>query len=182
MTHRGISTAVALITGHTPPLTHRSQRGGDRSTGPPSRPSRDARLLHGYPPAPPHSGLPDRRRAPRRTRPLQWWNRARCPRSGGDSDIGHHRATRRGGGSQASLDHHRRCRRRSLAEQLAWRIPGPLSGRTVAVTRARAQASGLARRLGELGAEVIQAPSIRIQPLPGAPLDPHDLLVTTWCA
>jgi siroheme synthase/uroporphyrinogen-III synthase len=52
-----------------------------------------------------------------------------------------------------------------LATELAWRAPLPLSGRTVAVTRARAQTSGLARRLRELGAEVVQAPVIRIQPL-----------------
>jgi uroporphyrinogen III methyltransferase / synthase len=52
-----------------------------------------------------------------------------------------------------------------LAEQLAWRAPAPLAGRTVAVTRARAQVSGLARRLRELGAEVVQAPAIRIRPL-----------------
>ncbi len=52
-----------------------------------------------------------------------------------------------------------------LATELAWRAPQPLSGRTVAVTRARAQTSGLARRLRELGAEVVQAPVIRIQPL-----------------
>ncbi len=69
----------------------------------------------------------------------------------------------------------------ALAEQLAWRAPGPLRGRTVAVTRARAQASGLAQRLSELGAEVIQAPTIRIQPLPGPPLDlsPYDLVCLT---
>ncbi len=54
-----------------------------------------------------------------------------------------------------------------LAAQLAWRAPMPLSGRTVAVTRARAQTSGLARRLRELGAEVVQAPVIRIQPVAG---------------
>jgi uroporphyrinogen III methyltransferase/synthase len=40
----------------------------------------------------------------------------------------------------------------------------PLRGRTVAVTRARAQSSGLAGRLGELGAKVVEAPSIRIVP------------------
>ena len=34
----------------------------------------------------------------------------------------------------------------------------------VAVTRARAQASGLAARLAELGAEVVEAPAIRIEP------------------
>ena len=57
-----------------------------------------------------------------------------------------------------------------LAGQLAWRAPLPLSGRTVAVTRARAQTSELARRLRELGAEVAQAPVIRIQPLCSTPL------------
>ena len=43
----------------------------------------------------------------------------------------------------------------ALAERLEWGeggIRSPLSGRTVAVTRARAQASGIARRLQELGA------------------------------
>ena len=36
----------------------------------------------------------------------------------------------------------------------------------VAVTRARAQASGLAARLRELGAEVVETPAIRIEPRP----------------
>lgn len=69
----------------------------------------------------------------------------------------------------------------ALAEELAWRASGPLSGRTVAVTRARAQASGLARRLEELGATVIQAPAIRVVPLPGpAPdLARYDLVCLT---
>jgi uroporphyrinogen III methyltransferase / synthase len=69
----------------------------------------------------------------------------------------------------------------ALAAQLRWRAPAPLSGRTVAVTRARAQASGLARRLRELGAEVVEAPAIRISPLPGPPLDPspYDLVCLT---
>ena len=52
-----------------------------------------------------------------------------------------------------------------LAEPLAWQPPRPLSGLTVAVTRARAQASTLARSLRALGAQVVQAPAIRIQPL-----------------
>ncbi len=39
---------------------------------------------------------------------------------------------------------------------------GPLVGRTVAVTRARAQSSGLASRLAALGAGVVEAPAIRI--------------------
>jgi uroporphyrinogen III methyltransferase/synthase len=68
-----------------------------------------------------------------------------------------------------------------LAQEIPWLVPGPLAGRTVAVTRARAQASGLARRLGELGAEVIEAPAIRTRPLPGPPLDPtpYDLICLT---
>jgi len=69
----------------------------------------------------------------------------------------------------------------ALAEQLSWLPPRPLLGRTVAVTRARAQASGLARRLQELGARVLQSPVIRVQTLPGPPLDPspYDLLCLT---
>jgi uroporphyrinogen III methyltransferase/synthase len=68
-----------------------------------------------------------------------------------------------------------------LAEQLAWRPLLPLSGRSVAVTRARAQASGLAQRLRKLGAQVVQAPVIRIRPLGGPPLDPspYDLICLT---
>ena len=52
----------------------------------------------------------------------------------------------------------------ALRERLAWFERAPLHGRRVAVTRARAQASGLARRLEELGAEVVQVPAIRIEP------------------
>ncbi len=68
-----------------------------------------------------------------------------------------------------------------LAERLEWLAPRPLRGRTVAVTRARAQASGLARKLEELGATVVQAPVIRIEPLPGpAPdLSHYDLVCFT---
>jgi uroporphyrinogen III methyltransferase/synthase len=68
-----------------------------------------------------------------------------------------------------------------LADELAWVAARPLGGLTVAVTRARAQASGLAQSLRELGAEVVQAPSIRIEPIPGPPLDPagYDLICVT---
>jgi len=69
----------------------------------------------------------------------------------------------------------------ALAERLSWLRPRPMAGRTVAVTRARAQASALARRLGSLGASVVQAPVIRIRALPGPPLDPscYDLVCVT---
>jgi len=71
-----------------------------------------------------------------------------------------------------------------LAQTLEWREEGtryPLAGRTVAVTRARAQASGLARRLEDLGASVVQAPVIRIQslPIPTLDLTPYDLVCFT---
>jgi uroporphyrinogen III methyltransferase/synthase len=49
-------------------------------------------------------------------------------------------------------------------EQLAWLERRPLHGRRVVVTRARAQASGLAATLRGLGAEVIELPAIRIEP------------------
>jgi uroporphyrinogen III methyltransferase / synthase len=69
----------------------------------------------------------------------------------------------------------------NLAGQLAWRTRGPLAGRAVAVTRARAQASGLARSLRELGARVVQAPVVRTRQLPGPALDPapYDLICVT---
>jgi uroporphyrinogen III methyltransferase/synthase len=65
-----------------------------------------------------------------------------------------------------------------LAGSLDWLPPRPLTGHTVAVTRARSQASGLALRLQELGASVVQAPTIRTQTLDGPPLDPgpYDLI------
>ncbi len=52
-----------------------------------------------------------------------------------------------------------------LHDELAWFRSGPLAGRSVVVTRARAQASVLARRLRALGARVVEAPAIAIEPL-----------------
>jgi len=69
----------------------------------------------------------------------------------------------------------------ALRERIAWFEDRPLAGRTVAVTRARAQSSGLAARLRGLGAGVVEAPAIRIRPLPGAApaLDGVDLVCLT---
>ncbi len=53
-----------------------------------------------------------------------------------------------------------------LRETIAWLEKRPLHGEVVAVTRARAQASALAARLRELGAEVVETPAIRIEPRP----------------
>ncbi len=68
------------------------------------------------------------------------------------------------------------------AELGSWFEARPLAGRRVAVTRARAQASGLATRLRGLGAEALETPAIRIVPLDsGVPLDPasYDLVCLT---
>jgi uroporphyrinogen III methyltransferase / synthase len=51
-----------------------------------------------------------------------------------------------------------------LRDTLAWLERRPLHGQVVAVTRARVQASGLAARLRDLGAEVLETPAIRIEP------------------
>jgi uroporphyrinogen III methyltransferase/synthase len=68
-----------------------------------------------------------------------------------------------------------------LREQLRWFEDRPLAGRRVAVTRARAQASGLAARLRGLGADVLETPAIRVVALDGPALDPagYDLLCLT---
>jgi uroporphyrinogen III methyltransferase/synthase len=57
----------------------------------------------------------------------------------------------------------------------------PLRGTTVAVTRARTQASDLVRRLLELGADVVETPVIRIEPLAGTTIDAsaYDLVCLT---
>ena len=77
----------------------------------------------------------------------------------------------------------------ALRDEVAWLAEGaptpregePLRGRIVAVTRARAQATGLANRLRTLGADVVESPVIRIEPLEGAPIDParYDLVCLT---
>ena len=68
-----------------------------------------------------------------------------------------------------------------LRERLAWFESRPLAGVSVAVTRARAQASGLASRLADLGATVVEAPAIRIVPLDGPALSVsgYDLVCLT---
>jgi uroporphyrinogen III methyltransferase/synthase len=69
----------------------------------------------------------------------------------------------------------------ALHERMNWTKARPLSALTIAVTRARAQASGLSQRLRSLGAEVVEAPAIRIVPLDGPlpELEPYDLVCLT---
>ena len=59
-----------------------------------------------------------------------------------------------------------------LREQLQWFDNKPLFGKTVIVTRARAQASALTKKLEAQGARVLEAPAIKIvPPADFAPLD-----------
>jgi uroporphyrinogen III methyltransferase/synthase len=51
-----------------------------------------------------------------------------------------------------------------LRSQLNWHEQRPLFGKRIVVTRSRKQASGLSDQLRELGADVIELPTIRIEP------------------
>jgi uroporphyrinogen III methyltransferase/synthase len=51
----------------------------------------------------------------------------------------------------------------ALRGELDWFTPGPLAGKRIVVTRARAQASELAEKLSALGAQVVEAPVIGIE-------------------
>ena len=53
----------------------------------------------------------------------------------------------------------------SLRDEIAWFDRRPLFGRRVVVTRASAQASGLRDALAELGADVLELPALRVEPL-----------------
>ena len=74
-----------------------------------------------------------------------------------------------------------------LAPAIGWIGSRPLLGRSVVVTRARAQASELSDRLRALGAAVIELPVIRIEPIVSSPeidaafdvLDSYRLVVLT---
>lgn len=58
----------------------------------------------------------------------------------------------------------------ALRDEIRWFDLRPLFGKRIIVTRARAQASELADRLAKLGADVIEAPAVHIEPLDPAPL------------
>ncbi len=56
-----------------------------------------------------------------------------------------------------------------LRDKLRWFDNRPLWGQTVVVTRAREQASGLVEGLRKLGANVVQCPTIKVEPLESTP-------------
>ena len=57
----------------------------------------------------------------------------------------------------------------NLREKLQWFDARPLWGQTVVVTRSREQASSLVENLEQMGARVLQCPTIRVEPLPSSP-------------
>ena len=69
----------------------------------------------------------------------------------------------------------------AIRDAIGWAERAPLAGVSVAITRAREQADGLRRRLEDLGARVVEAPLIRINPLAGEPIDAaaYDLVCLT---
>lgn len=62
-----------------------------------------------------------------------------------------------------------------LRQTMNWFETRPLFGQTIVVTRTRQQASDLAQRLDELGARVIEAPTIELEP-PRDPAEVNDTL------
>ncbi|MDB4880194.1 MAG: uroporphyrin-III C-methyltransferase, partial [Gemmatimonadetes bacterium] len=58
----------------------------------------------------------------------------------------------------------------ALREEIAWFDRLPLFGRRIVVTRASAQAGGLRAALATLGADVLELPALRVEPLDPAPL------------
>lgn len=66
-----------------------------------------------------------------------------------------------------------------MAGRIGWYVPGPLAGRSVVVTRARAQASQLRLALESLGATVIEAPTLEVAHRPIG-LVSDDLAASRW--
>jgi uroporphyrinogen III methyltransferase / synthase len=58
----------------------------------------------------------------------------------------------------------------ALRDEIAWFDKRPLFGRRIVVTRASAQATGLRDALAELGADVVELPAMRIEPIDDAGL------------
>lgn len=69
----------------------------------------------------------------------------------------------------------------SLHDKLNWFEQKPLLGKGIVVTRAREQASSLAALLADLGADVLQFPTIDIHPLDNyGPVDASIATLSTW--
>ena len=67
----------------------------------------------------------------------------------------------------------------NLRQRLRWFDNRPLWNQTVVVTRSREQASSLVENLEQMGARVLQCPTIRVEPLPSSP-DLDAQIATLW--
>ena len=140
VTHRELASGVAFVTGHEDPAKPDSALDWPALAALPGH----ARLLHGRARAAADRRAADGRRARRPTSRSRWSSAARCRASARcsrrwpTSPSARRRRAIRAPASRSS------ARSPALREQLAWLEARPLHGRTVAVTRARPQASALA--------------------------------------
>jgi uroporphyrinogen III methyltransferase/synthase len=190
VTHRGLSTAVALITGHTQGDTPQD-RGRTSASPETPEPELDWRALASFPGTLVFymgvGALPSIARSlieagRPQSQPVALVERGTLP------------TQRTVSGTLATIAEVAQREQvkapaitivgavAGLGEDLRWLPSLPLAGRKVAVTRARAQTSELARRLEAHGAQVVQAPAIRVQSLSEPrSLDPtpYDLICLT---
>jgi len=160
LTHRAFSSSVTIITGHEDPTKAESVHNwkalaASASTlvfvmGMKNLPNISARLME--------AGL-----APDTPAALVMWATTPKHKSCVTTLEDLPDAAARGGFSNPSLIVVGKVA--SLHDQLNWFEKKPLLGKTVVVTRAREQASGLATMLADLGADVIQFPTIAIRPV-----------------
>ena len=179
VTHRGVSTGVALVTGHEDPAKPEQELDWDALAAFPGtlvfymgvralRRIADSLIAAGRPPSQPvalveRGTLPDQRTVSGTLGTIAEVASSEGVKAPAITVVGDVV---------------------NLGQSLAWLEDRPLAGLSVAVTRARAQASGLAARLENLGASVVQAPTIRVRELSDpalAPLDPspYDLVCLT---
>ena len=171
VTHRDVASGVAFVTGHEDP--EKPESAIDWAVA--RRVPRHAGLLHGRAHAargsPSASSPAADRRVSRSPSSSAARSRASAPLLATLADVAERAREERVRAPAITLV----GEVAAMREQLAWLEHRPLHGRTVAVTRARAQASALAARLRSLGAAVIEAPAIRIEPL-DTPLPPLERL------
>ncbi len=163
VTHRGVATSVTFVTGHEDPARQASgtdwqalaRAGGTivlyMGVGR-LAPITEALVAGGLPSDTPAAAI-------------EWgtYPRQRTVVATLDSIYEHARAAEIGAPAITIIGDVVRLRR-----EIAWFDRRPLFGRRIVVTRARAQASGLAERLRALGADVLEAPAIRIERLDDA--------------
>ena len=155
VTHRGLSTHFTVVTGHEDPAKGTTDTDWDAL----ARAGGTLVILMGAGRIARHRRPPRSRAAARPTRRSR-----RCAGAPGRSSArsGPRSATIGDAGVRAA----ERDRRRPVAGlDLAWFEARPLFGRTIVITRAREQASALRARLEALGAEVIELPSIALEPV-----------------